>query len=54
MQIDYKMIPSELVIWLILEPGQGKFMMSLEHFMVPESKGWGERIGYVKRTGADL
>lgn len=39
MEIDFKNYPSELGIWMIIRAGLGKFMMSLEHFVVPKSKG---------------
>lgn len=39
MEIDFKNYPSELGTWMITRAGLGQFMMSLEHFVVPKSKG---------------
>lgn len=54
MENNLKIISSELGMWLILGSGQGKLMMSLEHFVVPESKGRGRNRTCQKSTGVDL
>lgn len=54
MENNLKIISSELGMWLILGSGQGKLMMSLEHFVVPESKGRGRNRTCQKSTGVDF
>lgn len=49
MENDFKNYPSELGAWMIIRAGLGKFMMGLEHFVVPKNKGT-KGMGHVKGT----